>query len=1013
MPATGALAVLEGFDGLPPRDTELYEREGQLSLLHNLLQDSLRGNTRLAVVTGAAGHGKTELLDAFAAQAQRLGVVHIAATASRAEQPVPFGVLAQLFQAVDLPQHIGTRVSRLLGQVMGSGGSATPDEPGAIPPRLFHQMGTVLHDLVELSQPLLISVDDVQYADAPSLLCLSTLARRRRTTPLLLVLSEHPSPLSASVLLNAELPPEPLSHRVLLPPLSRGGVRAMLATRLGESAASRLADDCLAVTGGNPLLVRRLIEDTAARGEPFTLHADRRFEQAVLDCLYRCDPYVRTVARQMAVLDDPEYTPLLYRLSDVDPRCLSLTLGVLEETGLLADGAWRHPQAVAAVLHEMTTEERATLHTRTGTLLFKNGAPVTAVARQLVAASRIDNDCAASVLLEAAEEGLATGDTALASNCLSIAYQYGRSEQHRATTTAMLFRTEWRADPRTAARRIPTLVEAAREGHLSGRHVSAPVDALLWFGRPEAALDALERMERHAWQRQDVEASAHLQTRRAALGLLYPATTVHGDGDGASTPVLGEDCTRWAFSRSQVLCELFRVLQVGPNAPSTQTAEQTLVSHQLTDETVPSLAAAIDILLINARHASAERWIDTLVSVTQKQSAPAWHALFTSLRARLALQRGNPAKAARLAEAALAEIPTASWGVMIGLPLSVALEAHTLLGACSAALALLHAPIPDAMFQTPLGLRYLHARGRALLGNGQSQAALDDFLAVGELARLWRMDVPAVLPWRTDAALVHLLRGDTERARELATEQLGLVRQGQHQVRAVTLRVLAATASTEERGKLLGRALEEAQQCGNPVVLAYTLHEMGRCDQEAGQYSKGRMALLRARQLAEECGVQLPARTLPEAPRGQQPPSVVGGSDELVGMLSDAEMRVVALAVRGLSNRQIAAKLFVTVSTVEQHLTRVYRKLGIKRRSDLTLALHGGTPSAAPPGAGSAGVGDHGGTGPSPYADGAVGLEPAASGPRRSVVQARPGPAGKGVRAPRISRATASDCPPR
>ncbi|WP_367319591.1 AAA family ATPase [Streptomyces sp. HUAS ZL42] len=941
MPATGALAALEGFDGLPPRDTELYEREGQLSLLHNLLQDSLRGNTRLAVVSGAAGHGKTELLDAFAAQAQRLGVVHVAATASRAEQPVPFGVLAQLFQAMDLPQHISSRVSRLLDQAMGSGGSAPPPEPGAIPPQLFHQMGTVLHDLVELSQPLLISVDDVQYADAPSLLCLSTLARRRRTAPLLLVLSEHPSPQSASVLLNAELPPEPLSHRVLLPPLSRGGVRALLARRLGESAASRLAEDCLAATGGNPLLVRRLIEDTAARGEPFALHAGPRFERAVLDCLYRCDPYVRTVARQMAVLDDPEYTPLLSRLPDVDPRYLSLTLGVLEETGFLREGAWRHPQASAAVLHEMTAEERATLHTRTGTLLFKNGAPVTAVAHHLVAASRIDNDCAASVLLEAAEEGLATGDTALALNCLSIAYQYGRSEQHRATTTAMLFRTEWRADPRTAARRIPTLVEAAREGHLSGRHVSALIDALLWFGRPEAAQDALERMERHALQRQDVEASAHLQTRRATLGLLYPAT-VYGDGDGASAPVLGGDGPRWASSLSQVLSELIRVLQVGPNTPSTQTAEQTLVSHQLTDETVPSLAAAIDILLINGRHASAERWIDTLVSVTRKQSASAWHALFTSLEARLALQRGDPAKAARLAEAALAEIPTASWGIMIGLPLSVALEAHNLLGAYGAALAQLQVPTPDAMFQTPLGLRYLRARGRALLGNGQSQAALDDFLAVGELARRWRMDVPAVLPWRTDAALVHLLRGDTARARELATEQLGLVRQGQHQVRAVSLRVLAATASTEERGTLLGHALEAAQQCGNPVVLAYTLHEMGRCDQEAGQYSKGRMALLRARQLAEECGVQLPARTLPEAPRGQQPPAVVGGSDELVGMLSDAEMRVVALAVRGHSNRQIAAKLFVTVSTVEQHLTRVYRKLGIKRRSDLTLALHGG-----------------------------------------------------------------------
>jgi len=49
---------------------------------------------------------------------------------------------------------------------------------------------------------------------------------------------------------------------------------------------------------------------------------------------------------------------------------------------------------------------------------------------------------------------------------------------------------------------------------------------------------------------------------------------------------------------------------------------------------------------------------------------------------------------------------------------------------------------------------------------------------------------------------------------------------------------------------------------------------------------------------------------------------------------------VALLAARGDSNRQIADKLFVTVSTVEQHLTRVYRKLKVHRRSDLPLHLH-------------------------------------------------------------------------
>jgi DNA-binding CsgD family transcriptional regulator len=56
--------------------------------------------------------------------------------------------------------------------------------------------------------------------------------------------------------------------------------------------------------------------------------------------------------------------------------------------------------------------------------------------------------------------------------------------------------------------------------------------------------------------------------------------------------------------------------------------------------------------------------------------------------------------------------------------------------------------------------------------------------------------------------------------------------------------------------------------------------------------------------------------------------------------LSDAETRVAVLASWGYSNRQIADKLLITVSTVEQHLTRTYRKLKVNRRSELARGLY-------------------------------------------------------------------------
>ena len=57
-------------------------------------------------------------------------------------------------------------------------------------------------------------------------------------------------------------------------------------------------------------------------------------------------------------------------------------------------------------------------------------------------------------------------------------------------------------------------------------------------------------------------------------------------------------------------------------------------------------------------------------------------------------------------------------------------------------------------------------------------------------------------------------------------------------------------------------------------------------------------------------------------------------------MLTDAEVRVATLAVAGKSNKEIAAALVISIHTVEAHLTRVYRKLEIRSRSELAASGH-------------------------------------------------------------------------
>lgn len=65
------------------------------------------------------------------------------------------------------------------------------------------------------------------------------------------------------------------------------------------------------------------------------------------------------------------------------------------------------------------------------------------------------------------------------------------------------------------------------------------------------------------------------------------------------------------------------------------------------------------------------------------------------------------------------------------------------------------------------------------------------------------------------------------------------------------------------------------------------------------------------------------------------------------GELTPAERRVAALGARGLKNREIAGRLYMGVATVEAHLTRIYRKLGIRSRSELVRLVMDGSVSVA------------------------------------------------------------------
>jgi DNA-binding NarL/FixJ family response regulator len=132
---------------------------------------------------------------------------------------------------------------------------------------------------------------------------------------------------------------------------------------------------------------------------------------------------------------------------------------------------------------------------------------------------------------------------------------------------------------------------------------------------------------------------------------------------------------------------------------------------------------------------------------------------------------------------------------------------------------------------------------------------------------------------------------------------------------------------------------------GDRLELAVTLADLSDALYHSGDTGQARIAARRARLIAEECGADpLRRRLMAGGAAGEAQNATAGSSPRMAPRekfsgLSDAEWRVATLAAEGYTNAHIAKKLCITVSTVEQHLTRAYRKLGLNSRAALSSAL--------------------------------------------------------------------------
>src|SRR5882757_8314882 len=161
----------------------LVERSGQLMELQELFAQTVAGNGRVATVGGPVGSGKTELLRTFADHVVGSGAVFIDAVAARSERTIPNGVLRQLVRKAALPPATTARVWALLDAPVANQNDGFDEVSYSL-----RSIGDALLHVAENSpHPLVIGVDDLHYADVPSLQSLLYVIRRFQSTRMMLV----------------------------------------------------------------------------------------------------------------------------------------------------------------------------------------------------------------------------------------------------------------------------------------------------------------------------------------------------------------------------------------------------------------------------------------------------------------------------------------------------------------------------------------------------------------------------------------------------------------------------------------------------------------------------------------------------------------------------------------------------------------------------------------------------------------------------------------------------------
>jgi DNA-binding CsgD family transcriptional regulator/tetratricopeptide (TPR) repeat protein len=937
-------------------EPELLERESELLALDRALSNAIDGHGSVVAIEGPPGIGKSSLVTRCIEGAFEREMYTISVRATELERSYPYGIVRQSADSVSLDRTAEERAAlfsgaaRLALPILDPASAEEDDSPELMYQRL-HGLYWLTANLAR-ERPLLICVDDAQWADEASMAAQRFLSLRIADLPMVLLLAVRTVEVGQLPVPLAEVLADPATVSIRPGPLSAEGAGRRIESLLGSSDPE-FAEACHHATGGNPFLLEQLVSEVRAEGiEPTAASAGGvaslgpdTVRASVLLRLERLPVAGAAVARALAVLGEHDVSIRdVANMAEVPEDDAAAALAALERAGLVVGAPtlrFSHPILRAAIEDDMPVVERSRAHEQAAEILRDREADPVAVAAHLLLCEPGQGDWAVAALRNAARRAEAFGDPAAAVRYLERAVAERPDDSTLAQVLFELGLAAAHAGDPDAADHLERAAAAGGATKLHALHWTAVLH--LVGGRVSKAADVLESALADVHEESDA-AKPLLETLLAA-GLESTSVRVRL-GDLFEHVALPRGAPRTDFERFALITHAFvAVTEEADAGRATELIHQALsVEEHGYYESVMRASVGRPmpafVLTLLERYDESLAILDRLVRAARDYGDRSAVGVFLAERAWARYRSGavesaeaDAAEALRIARDATrarGHAPiAASTAVLAGLERERPLEE---LEAVISGLP--PAGDPDTVVQDDLAL----ARAWLLLSNGDAQGAADAAFRL-DRADSWGCSSPTLLPWRSVASVALAQLGEEKRALELAREELRLAeRLGTPRAVGISQRAVALAGPADKRQAGLEAAVATLANGRARLELARVSCELGAEMRRKGERSASRDILRRAHTLALECGAtRLASRARDELGRSgarlmREPASGVEG-------LTPSEVRVAELAAEGLTNREVAQALFVSEKTVETHLGRVYRKLDIKSRHALPGAL--------------------------------------------------------------------------